>query len=86
MSVRAIEQAIASESWDAKVAEIARRTTFDPADEMNDRHVKELKIVQAKALEALRSMAIKTASEAAHALIAAVREERAIYWRWRRRR
>jgi len=46
--------------------------------EMNERHLKILRVIQGKALEALRGASFKTAAEAASALREAIREERKI--------
>ena len=45
---------------------------------MNLRHLKSLKIIQGKALEALRTMPLSTAMEAVRALDMAIRQERLI--------
>lgn len=45
---------------------------------VDDRHLKEARLLQAKALEALRRMPLRTAAQAVHALDRGIRLERLI--------
>lgn len=73
------------EGWQQKIkereakvaAEVAKRGE-ESVEAMHERHLKTLKIIQAKALEALRVLPMTNASQAAHALLAAVINEREI--------
>ena len=75
----------ARESWQEKLAEMERaqraaaeQRARETLDEMNERHLRILQVVQKKALEALRTMPLGTAMEAVRALDLAVRQERVI--------
>jgi len=61
-----------------KAREGAEKRALDSLEGMNLRHLKSLKIIQGKALEALRSMPLATAMEAVRALEMAIRQERLI--------
>lgn len=82
---RAVTNRAAKEGWQERVAEIetkARRNAeqrlVETLEDMNSRHVKSLRIVQARALEALRNMPLETAMEAVRALEIGIRHERLI--------
>ena len=47
-------------------------------EEMSSRHIKSLRIIQARALEALRHMPLESAMEAVRALDIGIRQERLI--------
>lgn len=73
------------ENWQAKIAEIERnaqvsvREKVETAlEEMTERHLKIVRVVQAKALDALRGMSLRTALDAVKALDFSVRHERLI--------
>jgi len=73
------------EGWQGKVTELeqkAREATEQEAVEslkaMNTRHLKSIRVIQGKALEALRSKSLTTAWEAARALSLSIKEERLI--------
>lgn len=82
---RAVTNRARKEQWQQRVAEIeakARQGTeqrlVETLEDMNTRHIKSLRIVQARALEALRSMPLQTAMEAVRALDVGIRQERLI--------
>lgn len=73
------------ENWQKRVREIedrARQASDERAVEsleaINGRHLKSMRVVQAKALEALRTMTLADAMDAVRALDMAVRQERLI--------
>jgi hypothetical protein len=75
----------AAEDWQKRILEIdrkAREGTEQKAQEsleaMNDRHLKTLRAIQGKALEALRLMPITSASDAIRALVETMRQERLV--------
>jgi hypothetical protein len=85
VSKRAITKLAARERWQQRVAELERqaregaeRKALESLEGMNLRHLKSLKIIQGKALEALRTMPLSTAMEAVRALDMAIRQERLI--------
>ncbi len=85
VSKRAVTSLAVKELWQAKVAaadEQARARAVEKAqesiDEMNDRHLKTVQLIQKKALEALRETALIDAMDAVRALSTAVRDERLI--------
>lgn len=79
-----VRRAIA-EDWQKKIADIEKQALERTQqklvvglEEMNDRHLKILRAVMNKALETLRSMPLKTASDAVRAIDLCVRHERLI--------
>ena len=85
VSKRAITKLASRDNWRRRLAEIQRkvwqetdRKAAESVDAMNARHLKFMKAVQAKALEALKSMPIDTGMNAVRALDLAVRGERLI--------
>lgn len=66
------------ESLEHKAREGAEQKALESLEAMNLRHLKSLKVVQGKALEALRSMPLATAMEAVRALDLSIRQERLI--------
>ena len=85
VSKRAVQNLAGKEGWQAKVAaadEQARARAVEKAqesiEEMNDRHLKTVQLIQKKALEALRETALGDAMDAVRALSLAVRDERLI--------
>ncbi len=74
-----------AEGWQEKVVERERQArqqaekkAVESLAEMNERHLKIVRLIQGKAIEALRSMPLNNASAAAKALAAAVTQERVI--------
>lgn len=85
VSKRAITKLAGRERWQERVLELERQAregaeqrALESLEGMNLRHLKSLKIIQGKALEALRSMPLATAMEAVRALELAIRQERLI--------
>ena len=82
---RAVTNRARKEQWQQRVAEIeakarqsAEQRLMEALEDMNARHIKSLRIVQARALEALRNMPLQTAMEAVRSLDIAIRHERLI--------
>ncbi len=85
VSKRAVTKLATRVGWQSKVIELERKAregaekrALESLEGMNLRHLKSLKIIQGKALEALRSMPLATAMEAVRALEMAIRQERLI--------
>lgn len=85
VSKRAVTKLAARERWQEHVVALERKAregtekrALESLEGMNLRHLKSLKVVQGKALEALRSMPLSTAMEAVRALDMAIRQERLI--------
>ncbi len=85
VSKRAVTKLAARERWQEKVLEVERKgregaekKALESLEGMNLRHLKSLKVVQGRSLEALRSMPLTTAMEAVRALDMAIRQERLI--------
>ena len=73
------------EKWQPRVEELEAKATerstarmVESLEEMNLRHMKALRAVQGKAIEALRSFSLESAMEAIRALDLAIRQERTI--------
>lgn len=85
VSKRAVVTLATRENWQRQ-AEDLERTAREKAnakagesiEEMNERHLKIARVVQNKALEALRQFPLETALHAVRALESSVRQERAI--------
>ncbi len=82
---RAVTKLAAREGWQERVEELERRAregaekrAVETLEAMSLRHLKSLRVVQGKALEALREMPIASAMEAVRALDLAIRQERLI--------
>ena len=82
---RAITKLAARENWqsraadlEAQVREATDKKVVETREQMNTRHLKSLKVVQGKALEALRSMPIETAMDAVRALDLSIKQERLV--------
>lgn len=85
VSKRSVTNVAVRDRWQARIAERetkARQATDQKAVEtlesMNDRHLKSLKVIQGKALEALRTMSLESAMEAVKALDLAIKQERVV--------
>lgn len=82
---RAITKAAKRERWQERALELERKARegtdqkiLESLESMNLRHLKSLKVIQGKALEALRSMPLESAMEAVRALDISIRQERVI--------
>ncbi|MFO1077985.1 MAG: hypothetical protein U1E73_09725 [Planctomycetota bacterium] len=85
VSKRAVTDRAAKERWkekadqiEAKARQGAEQRMVETLEEMNIRHLKSLRLVQARAIEALRGMTLESAMDAVRALDIAVRQERLI--------
>ena len=85
VSKRTVAYRAAAQRWqqraaelDAKARESTEQRTLETMEEMNERHLKTLRVIQGKALEALSQMPLATAMDAVRALDLAVRQERLI--------
>ena len=83
VSKRSVTALAKREDWQMRVEEIDRkarestdRRAVETIEEMNTRHLKSMKIVQGKALEALKARSIESAMDAVRALDLAVKQER----------
>lgn len=82
---RAVCNVAAREKWqeqvtdrDRQVRENLGKRCMESLDDMTQRHLKQLRVIQHRAVEALRSMPLTTAMEAVRALGLAIKEERAV--------
>jgi hypothetical protein len=85
VSKRAVTKLATRDRWQDRVVELERKAregaeqkALESLEAMNLRHMRSLKVVQGKALEALRSMPLATAMEAVRSLDMAIRQERLI--------
>ena len=85
LSKRSITKKAQSERWQERIVERERKIQIrteeqavESLEAMNTRHLKSLRVIQGKALEALRGMPLSTAMEAVRALDLAIRNERLI--------
>ena len=85
VSKRAVTRRAVQENWQARAAELeakARRNADQRAvetlKEANNRHLKLLRLVQTRAIEALKAMPLSTAMEAVRALDLTIRQERVL--------
>ncbi len=85
VSKRAVTKVATQGGWQSRVAELEReareraeKKTLETLEGMNLRHLKSLRVVHGKALQALRSMPLGSAMEAVRALDLAIRQERLI--------
>ena len=74
-----------SEHWqerlvdaERKARQIADQKAVESLEEMNERHLKSVRLIQAKAIEILVRMPLDSASSAARALATAIEQERVI--------
>ena len=85
VSKRAVTAHAKKENWQSRVAEreakvrqASEKKAIETLEGMNDRHLKSLRFIQGKAIEALRSMALDTAMEAVRAIDISIKQERVI--------
>ena len=81
----AVVNLAAREDWPEKLRQVEKRVgdaaakkAEESIEQMNDRHLRSLKAIQGKALEALRSLALDNAMDAVRALDLAIRQERVV--------
>lgn len=85
VSKRAVTNRATTERWQQRATEIetkarqgAEQKLVETLEDMNTRHLKSLRVVQARAIEALRAMPLQSAIEAVRALDMGIRQERLI--------
>lgn len=85
VSKRAVTNRATKERWQQRATEIetkarqgAEQRLVETLEDMNTRHLKSLRVVQARAIEALRAMPLQSAIEAVRALDMGIRQERLI--------
>lgn len=85
VSKRAVVKHADRENWQARLAQIesevrakADKKSAETLEDMQDRHLKTLQVILRRALEALRSMSLNTASEAVKAIDMVLKHERLI--------
>jgi len=85
VSKRAVVECARAENWqqrlaalEAKAKENSEQRILESLEQMNERHLKSLRVVQGKALEALKGMSLTTAMDAIRALDLAIKRERTI--------
>ena len=85
VSKQAIVKAAKRERWQERLAEIERKAqegadqrAVDNLEVMNGRHLKTLQVIQARALEALKTMPLASAMEAVRALDMCITKERLV--------
>ena len=85
VSKRAVTAHAKKENWQSRVAEreakvrqASEKKAVETLEGMNDRHLKSLRFIQGKAIEALRTMPLDTAMEAVRALDLSIKQERVI--------
>lgn len=85
VSKRSVVKRAIAESWQERLVRVestAREKvdakTAETLEVMNERHLKILQAIQARALEALRSIPLRTAFDAIRALELSIRQERLI--------
>ncbi len=85
VSKRTVTRRAKAETWrrrieklELEVRERADQKLVETMGQMTDRHLKAVKVVQAKSLEALRTMSLTNAMDAIRALDLAIKQERTI--------
>ncbi len=85
VSKQAVTKAAQRESWQERLQKVERqaregvdRRVVETLETMNERHLKTLRLIQRKALEALASMPLGTAMEAVRALDISIAKERLV--------
>ena len=85
VSKRTVTRLAKQETWQARVEEIERkareaadRKAAETIEQTNQRHLRSVKVIQAKALEALRSKSLQHPMDAVRALQLAIKLERLI--------
>jgi hypothetical protein len=85
VSKQAVTKAAQRESWQERLQKVERqaregvdRRVVETLETMNERHLKTLRLIQRKALEALASMPLATAMDAVRALDISIAKERLV--------
>ncbi|MBN1443720.1 MAG: hypothetical protein JXA90_13505 [Planctomycetes bacterium] len=83
VSKRAVTSRALKERWQERILDVERQARenvnkkcAETLEEMTERHLRVLKAIQARALEALRAMPLESAMDAVRALGLAIKEER----------
>ncbi len=86
VSKRAVVDHAVRENWQDRVAELERRArenldtkAVDTLEEMSERHLKLIKLMQGKAVETLRNLPLTKASEAVKTLEITMKQERLLH-------
>ncbi len=82
---RAVTKLAAKERWQDRVEALetkaraaSEQKTLESLEQMNTRHLKSLRVIQGKALEALKAMSIDSAMDAVRALDLSIKGERLV--------
>src|SRR5687768_15235574 len=82
---RAVVRVAMKERWQERARELeseararTRERAIESLEAMNERHLKSLRVVQGRAIEALKAMPLDTAMAAVRALDLAIKQERSI--------
>ena len=85
VSKTAVANAAEKENWQKRVLELEKKAhdavekkMTETLEQMSERHLKMLKLIQRKALETLKSMPLSTAVEAARTLESSIKTERVV--------
>ncbi len=85
VSKRTVTKRATKENWrerlerlEAEARDRAEQKVLESMEQMTDRHLKAVKIVQGKSLETLRTMSLTSAMDAIRALDLAIKQERTI--------
>lgn len=85
VSKRAVTNRATKERWqqragdlEAKARQGAEQRLVETLEDMNTRHLRSLRVVQARAIEALRNHPLESAMDAVRALDISIRQERVI--------
>jgi hypothetical protein len=85
VSKRAVTSCARREAWqrrivdlEAKAREASEKKALESIEAMKERHLRTIRFIQGKALEALKQMPIEAAMDAVRALTVTLREERVI--------
>lgn len=85
VSKRSVTKLAVQENWQDRVATLGRKARensdqriLETLEDMNERHLKTLRVIQGKALETLKAMPLASAMEAVRALDMSIGKERLI--------
>jgi hypothetical protein len=85
VSKRAVSNLADREGWQARIVELERKAreqadakALETLDDMNERHLKVLRFIQGRAIDALKTMPIESAMDAVRAYTMSVDKERTI--------
>jgi hypothetical protein len=85
VSRKTVARRAADDGWERRVVELEKKAreasekrAIETVEQLNERHLKVLKVLQGKALEALRNMSMDKPADVIRALEVSIRQERAI--------